>query len=286
MASEQRHPAFGSSSNSPKTFFLEAEEEDEPELGPQRNDDEKPRSNILLKRLGKTNVIGTLRPVEYGRFGDRRATLVRMNFILRSPVIDNLRWIRGQVQVTFKPRISDTTTPRMDPEVVKFGPRKYFDIPSTETHERHYEIELSASGGGGVAQAGASARLGGSQSLARSFRLSIVGLPDKSDKTWNKVGWVIQENSSQKDGIPDELDIAMVVAYDHPFNAEVKVEVTTNHGITLFGWPWRADDPVFFDPPDPALNGPTPVTQFDQLTDEEWARMLCLHTQWQVCYHQ
>ena len=64
--------------------------------------------------------------------------------------------------------------------------------------------------------------------------MSINGLPDKTEKTVNQVEWITRENRSQESGIPDELDVALIVAYDHPFNAEIKVQITNSVGITLF----------------------------------------------------
>jgi hypothetical protein len=141
--------------------------DDGPTRGPQRNEGDETRVNVLLKRVGQTRVIGTIRSVEYGMFGERWASLIRLNFILRAPMGDTFHWTQGQVWVTFKYQNANNT-PKQYPEIIRYGPRKYFDALSTVSHESHFEIELSASGGPGIAQVGVGAKLGASKSYEKT----------------------------------------------------------------------------------------------------------------------
>ena len=90
----------------------------------------------------------------------------------------------------------------------------------------------------------------------------------------------MKENWKQESGIPEELDVVVVVAYGGPF--QTTVDVGSNMVFDLFASPWIKDDPVLFEPG--VEHGETIASHanpdFLALTSAEWQRMVTpnLHT--------
>ena len=89
----------------------------------------------------------------------------------------------------------------------------------------------------------------------------------------HQVLWKIREIGPSGDGIIGELNLAVVVEYQNPFQAVVEVEANTAFGRPCFSTPWAKDDPLLFD----GITGKgtlPPTTDFDTLTEANWAAFI------------
>jgi hypothetical protein len=102
--------------------------------------------------------------------------------------------------------------------------------------------------------------------------LEIKGLDQMTRKRKQPhiVVWTAAEDGLLKSGIPDELNLAVVVGYDGAFQANVVARVDTPLMDGLYGNVWSKDDPLLFLPP--FGKGDLPLTNglFDKLSDDDW----------------
>jgi hypothetical protein len=100
------------------------------------------------------------------------------------------------------------------------------------------------------------------------------------ESQWDVVYWDTRENRRTKKGIPDRLNVAVVVERDGPFVASVEVTVDRPVANGAFNHPWTKNSPAAFVPS--VLMGSQPRTNsFDELTEEEWKALIPFEDEWE-----
>ncbi len=100
------------------------------------------------------------------------------------------------------------------------------------------------------------------------------------ESQWDIVYWNIRENRRTKKGIPDRLNVAVVVERDGPFFASVEVTVDTPVANGAFGHPWTRNNPAAFVPG--VVMGAQPRTdRVDELTEDEWKALVPFEDEWE-----
>ncbi len=90
----------------------------------------------------------------------------------------------------------------------------------------------------------------------------------------------IKENKRTKDGIPDRINVGVVVEREGSFIATVEVEVTTPFMNGAFSYPWTKNSPASFVPG--VVMGQQPRTRkFEQLTLDEWRALIPHEEEWE-----
>jgi hypothetical protein len=240
-------------------------------------------NKVTQKEFWDAGVIGMVNCVSWGKYNGKAACLVVLCFSLRSG--DHaLRFRNANVKVTFE-RHPSSGASQGDPAVLVFAPRKIFGLPTTESKKLTYNVELSAKVPAGPVEVGPTGSMGKESTYEKEHRFKTVGnfWSTKNGNNWDIVYWDSKENRKAKHGIPDRLNVGIIVGSDGPFQGIVEVTVDTPLKDGLFGFPWSKDDPVPFYPG--VLKGLSPrVIEFDKLTEEDWKAMIPYEMEWQVCY--
>ncbi|KAN0120257.1 hypothetical protein V8E51_002465 [Hyaloscypha variabilis] len=237
-------------------------------------------SKFTQKEFLDTGVIGMVNRVSWGAYHGKAACLVVFCFSLRSG--DHaLRLRNANVKITFEAHPTSVPT-QGNPSVLAFAPRKIFGIPTTESKSLTYNVELSATVPIGPVQVGPSAGIEKGSSFEKDHRFKVIGnfWSTKNGSDWDIVYWDVKENRKAKNGIPDRLNVGVIVSTGGPFHGIVEVTVDTPLKDGLFGFPWSKDSPVPFYPGLP--KGPNPqVSDFEKLTEEDWRSMIPYEEEWQ-----
>ncbi|KAG9230399.1 hypothetical protein BJ875DRAFT_488003 [Amylocarpus encephaloides] len=261
---------------------------EEPQLlGPQANELDETRRNLVLKELGSARVVGTTKHVEYGTYEGEPASLALLQFNFRGPRT-SFRWTNAEVIIKFANQKSDTVPPPStkpkDASVLMYGPRQIFGASTSENRHWTYEAKAKAGANAGSANIGGEGKVGLETQFDRNHRMAIIGMPSSPSKSggFKEVGWTLDENDKQKSAIPNQLIVALIVQYDCPFQATITVKVTNNMGLKVIGLPWsKKDDPLLFDPKiSPGFKAKT-TGKFENLTDDEWGVLLGLRGEWE-----
>lgn len=239
-------------------------------------------SKVTQKEFWDAGVIGMINRVSWGTYHGKAACLVIFCFSIRSG--DHaLRFRNANVKITFE-RHPSSAPAEDNPFVLAFAPRKIFGIPTTESKNLTYNVELSATVPVGPVEVGPTASIGKESTFEKEHRFKIVGnfWATKNGSDWDIVYWDVKENRKAKHGIPDRLNVGVIVSSRGPFQAIVEVTVDTPLKDGLFGFPWSKDSPVPFYPGVP--KGPNPqVNDFEEFTEEDWRAMIPYEEEWQVC---
>lgn len=221
----------------------------------------------LESSLVDAGIIGTIRSVSYGTWNSRPACLLAMRYFFKFG--ESSRFKSTEIVITF-----DSPTKRAGgraPIVRNFSPRKVYGIKSTEDKQWHYDVGIESALPSGPVSITPSVSAGKESSFTREHHLEIIGKPwsSRDQLDFNQVVWTAHETKTQKHGIPDELNLAVVVEHDgSPFQAFVEAEGKTTN-ITLRAWPWDRKNPLLFSPATP-LGKPPPTTEFDKMSAADW----------------
>lgn len=237
-------------------------------------------SKFTHKEFLDAGVIGMVSRVCWGTYHGQTACLVVFCFSLRSGD-HTLRFRNANVKITFEPHPS-SPEPQDNPSVLVFGPRKIFGVPTTESKKLTYNVELSAKAPVGPVEVGPAVSIGKESSFEKEHRFKIVGnlWATKNASDWDIVYWDVKENRKVKHGIPDRLNVGVIVSAHRPFQGIVEVTVDTPLKDGLFGFPWSKDSPVPFYPG--VSKGPSSqVYDFEKFTEEDWRAMIPYDEEWQ-----
>jgi len=239
------------------------------ELG-QRNEVEETRDKITHIEAWHRSVIGTVTRVRYGSYNNFPACLICMRFTFRYSK-DLLRFKKAEISVNFENRPSQTLNQNKDPAVQAFSPRKIYGKPTEEAKKFTYEVKLQASVSVGPASIGPELSVSKESAFKEEHQLEIIGL-DKSKRRRNfshAVIWTVTEDKLHSSGIPDELNVAVIVGHDGDFQAEVNVTLDTPVMSGLYSNVWARDEPVLFVPPI-SKGDPLRSDRFDTFTEDDW----------------
>ena len=116
----------------------------------------------------------------------------------------------------------------------------------------------------------------------KEHRFRMVGnfWSSKHGSDWDIVYWDVRENKRTKHGIPDRLNVAVVVERESAITAIVEVTVDTPVVSGVFGFPWSKNSPVAFVPG--IVMGEQPKSdRFEVLTDDEWRALIPYDEEWE-----
>lgn len=225
----------------------------------------------LESSLSDCGIIGTIRSVNYGTWEGRPACLIAMRFFFRFS--ESNRFKSTEILVTFDS--PSKTDRKYGPIVRNFSPRKVYGQKNQENKSWHYDVGVEAALPSGPASITPNISGGKESSFTREHHLEVIGKPwsSKDHLDFNQVVWTAHETKTQKHGIPDELNLAMVVEHDGPFQAFVELEGKVAHNITLRAWPWDKRRPLLFDGVTSVGSKPPFTTEFEKLTATQWREL-------------
>ncbi|KAG4434024.1 hypothetical protein IFR05_010506 [Cadophora sp. M221] len=237
-------------------------------------------NKVIHKELWDAGVIGMVSRVSWGKYYGKDACLVVFSFSFKSGD-SALRFRNSNVKITFE-RHPSSPPEQENPSALVFAPRKIYGIPTVESKSLTYNVELSAKVPIGPVEVGPTISVDKGSSFEKEHRFKIIGnfWATKHGADWDVVYWDIKENRKAKQGIPDRLNVGVVINADGPFQGIVEVTVDTLLKDGLFGFPWSKDSPVPFYPGVP--KGPVPkVIDFESLGEEDWKAMIPYEEEWQ-----
>ncbi|KAI5849001.1 hypothetical protein BZA05DRAFT_401957 [Tricharina praecox] len=186
---------------------------------------------------------------------DLKATVIVASFRFLSSS-EELRFRSASIEFVFQ----DHNDSKCGPEVCDVFPRGKIDLdPRTAQHQTNRNFS---------AQAGATAIGGGNFDVTagiekgvgyeRRNQGSLVGSCKTSGRQWgpqNTARWAMSENKVQKNGIPTNLEVAILLKRqgDYPFRAAITVSASVDslYGTTARSrklWGRDVIDPINFDP--------------------------------------
>jgi hypothetical protein len=230
--------------------------------------------------ISNAGVRGMVTNVAHGTFHSRPASLIVFSFSLRSGD-HGFRFKNANVKITFAKHHSEPAT-YVDPAILKFAPRKIFGLPTVEGKRNRIGGEISLQVPAGPLTVGPT--IGGEKEseYEKEHRFKTVGnyWSSKHGTDWDVVYWDMKENTKTKHGIPDRLNVAVIVEREGTFTASVEVTVDTPIANGVFAFPWSKNSPVTFTPS--VAMGVQPRTdKFDELTNEDWKTMIPYEEEWE-----
>ncbi|KAF7915332.1 uncharacterized protein EAE98_011198 [Botrytis deweyae] len=215
-----------------------------------------PRSTIITQKdigfLSDAGVRGSVSTVCHGTFHSQPATLILFTFIFRSGD-HGFRFKNASVKMNFSsyspPSSSPPKQPTQTPSICALAPRKIYGLPSTTHQTRKLTGEISLQVPLGATTLGPSTSLSHESSFALTHRYALVGnlWSRPRSSTWDAAYWDVRENKLTKGGIPDRVDVGVVVCREGGgLMGEVRVEVDTPVMRGVWGWPWGRGSPVVF----------------------------------------
>jgi hypothetical protein len=229
--------------------------------------------------LSNAGVRGMVTNVSHGTYNSAPASLIIFTFSFRSGE-HGFRFKKANVKITFSkhPTAKESATPC----VVKFAPRKIYGLPTRESKRNKIGGELAFEVPVGGFTIGPKLGVEKESEFETEHRFMTVGnfWSSSMESQWDVVYWDMRENRRTKKGIPDRLNVAVVVERDGPFVASVEVTVDTPVANGAFSHPWTKNNPAAFVPG--VIMGAQPRTdRFDELTEEEWKALIPFEDEWE-----
>jgi hypothetical protein len=229
--------------------------------------------------LSNAGVRGMVTNVSHGTYNSQPASLIIFTFSFRSGE-HGFRFKNANVKITFSkhPTAKESTAPC----VVKFAPRKIYGLPTREGKKNKIGGEFALEVPVGGFTVGPKLAVERESKFETEHRFMTVGnfWSSSMESQWDVVYWDMRENRRTKKGIPDRLNVAVVVEREGPFVASVEVTVDTPVANGAFSHPWTKNNPAAFVPG--VLMGAQPRTdKFEELTEEEWRRLIPFEDEWE-----
>jgi hypothetical protein len=230
--------------------------------------------------ISNAGVRGLITNVAHGTFHSQPASLIVFSFSFRSGD-HGFRFQSANIKITFLKHPSAPTT-ELSPAILKFAPRKIFGLPTVEGKKSRIGGEISLQVPAGPLTVGPTIKGERESEYAKEHRYKCVGnyWSSKHGTDWDVVYWDVEENKKTKHGIPDRLNVAVIVEREGTFTASVEVTVDTPIANGLFALPWSKNSPAAF--VTGVVMGPQPKTmKFDELTDTDWRLMIPYEDEWE-----
>jgi hypothetical protein len=237
------------------------------------------RASAVLREMagGKWGVKGIITHIEHGKYDGKPATLIafRTNFRFDP----GSRFTKAEVRISFNSHEAGTDSANglNIPVVKNFSPVlvQGRGIEAEITKERSATVDVSlAPAIASIAGVGVSGSYGRADKYSKVYQMRITAIPwcDKTEVE-NSVIWKIAENGKQAEGIPNELNTAIVIQHDGGiFQAVIEIKAWTGLGTKLFGWPWPKPHPLIIRPLT-SLGPKLGLNSFDELVDEQWGKL-------------
>ena len=230
--------------------------------------------------ISKAGVRGLVTNVAHGTFHSQPATLIVFSFSLRSGD-HGFRFENVHAKITFSKHPSAPQS-ELGPAILKFAPRKIYGLPTVEGKKNRIGGEISLQVPAGPLTVGPAISGEKESKYEKEHRYACVGnyWSSKFGNDWDIVYWDLKENAKTKHGIPDRLNVALIVEREGAFTASVEVNVDTPVANGIFAFPWAKNRPVAFVPG--VVMGQQPKsTKFEELTDAEWRAMIPYEDEWE-----
>lgn len=240
-------------------------------------------SHANQRNLGRRGVRGNVVHLEHGIYADRPASLISMKFFfLHDGAQSSGRFNKAEIRVSFDKILDEDIAPATAsvPAVKHFSPSLIQGRSTQALISERASVSLDASVApavASVASLGASAGYASTHTFDREYQVRITGIPwcssSHNKEVENTVIWKLTENAKQAEGIPLELNVALLVQHDgFPFQGTVEIKAWTKSNMRLFGWPWPKPNPLIFKPT-VSLGLPAGLASYDELKDEHWKRL-------------
>jgi hypothetical protein len=246
------------------------------ELGRQRNIGEETRTKITQQEFSGSGMIASITRVCYGTFNGRKASIIVFRFLFHwSSDGYQLRCL--DAEITFEPRSkrarAGVENTRL-PVVRNLSPRKAYGIPNAGGRKWLYRVEQQTDVRTSSTVNSVTGNVG-QKAFEEAHRLEIVGKrwSDTRRREPHKACWTIKEIGRQSFGVPDEINVAVLVECEDDFQADVRITLDVPlYRRLLRGFPWPADDPILFAPKrtESLIGEPLQTTQFETLSDADW----------------
>lgn len=260
------------------------EDASEAELHGQKNLEGDIREKVTHSEWLGCGIIGSVKGVHYGTWKSNPACLVLLQFTFRAKS-GPLRLKRANVHLSFRSD-PDPSSKSAEPWLYIFSPRKIYGTPYLEERKWAIEVGMQTSISAGplslLSLSGPHVKATQEVTLPKEQRLKIVGQPwsERRRQQPHQVLYSIEEAANLGYGIPDTLNVGIVVGYNGPFQATVEVSAKTGVGVPIFAPPWSKDDPLLFNTV--TEKGTIPTKEFDKLDDVDWMRLVPYVEEWKV----
>ncbi|CAL3966371.1 hypothetical protein PZA11_003044 [Diplocarpon coronariae] len=230
--------------------------------------------------LSSAGVVGMVTNVSHGTFYSRPSSLLIFSFSLRSGQ-HGFRFKNANVKINFS-KHSTVAAAASSPSVAKFAPRKIFGLPTVEGRKNTISGELTLQVPAGLLTVGPSVKGERETEYEKQYRFKTIGnfWSSKMGSDWDIVYWDMRENKRTKEGIPDRLNVAVVIEAAEPFVASVEVTVDTPFASGFLSHPWKRSNPAVF-VPGVVMGGQPRTTAFDELTPDEWKSLIPYEEEWE-----
>lgn len=191
------------------------------------------------------------------------------------------RFKNANIKITFSKHHSASISDP-SPAIIKFAPRKVYGLPTVEGKKNRIGGEISLQVPAGPVTVGPSLSGEKESEWEKTHRFSTQGnfWSSEHGSDWDIVYWNIRENKRTKEGIPDQLNMGVVVEREGSFVATVEVTVDTPFVNSVFGTPWSKNRPALFVPGVPMGKQPR-TNKFEDLTEDEWRSMVPFDGEWE-----
>lgn len=226
--------------------------------------------------FSNAGVRGMVTNVSHGTLHGQPASLIVFSFSLRSGN-HGFRFKDANIKITFAKHSSAPST-ELNPAILKFAPRKIFGLPTVEGKKDRIGGEISLQVPAGPLTLGPTISGERESEYEKEHRFQIVGnyWSSKHGTDWDIVYWDMRENTKTKQGIPDRLNVAVVVEREGTFTASAEVSVHAG----IFAFPWSRNSPVVF-VPGVAMGEQPKTSKFEELTDADWREMIPYEEEWE-----
>lgn len=240
-------------------------------------------SHANQRSFGRRGVRGNVVHLEHGTYAGGPASLISMKFyFLHDGAESSGRFNKAEIRVSFDKILDEDIAPEKAsvPAVKHFSPSLIQGRPTQALVSERASVGLDASVAPAVASVaglGASVGYSSTHTFDREYQVKIKGIPwcssSHNKEVENTVIWKLTENAKQAEGIPLELNVALLVQHDgFPFEGTVEIKAWTKSNVRLFGWPWPKPNPLIFKPT-VSLGLPAGLASYDELKDEHWERL-------------
>ena len=255
----------------------------------------------VSRDLGGMGIRSTVTHLEQGNYEAKPASLIALNtYFLFDSTSGKSRFAKAEIRIVFKLHgdggnvKSQAPQSLPIPKVIRFCPVLIQGRPTRVAIHNSVDAKVEASLAPAVASiagVGLSKGYSLSEKFDKDFQTTIKGKPwsvcddDIGDEVDNAVIWQVMENASIGGGIPDELNLAVLVQHDgRPLQATVEIKVWTKAGVRLFGWPWPRPNPLTFRP-SVSLGKRLGLTTFENLENWHWAQLAPYEGSLNVCFN-
>jgi hypothetical protein len=217
--------------------------------------------------------------VSHGTINSQPASLIIFTFSLRSGE-HGFRFKNANIKITFSKHT--TAKESGSPCVVKFAPRKIYGLPTVDGKKKKIGGEFSLKVPIRSITVEPSAKVERESKFETEHRFMTVGnfWSSSQESQWDIVYWDMRENRRTERGIPDRLNVAVVVEREEPFIATVEVTIDTPVANGAFSHPWTKNNPVVF-VPGVLMRVQQRTNKFDELSEEEWRRLIPFEDEWE-----